>query len=274
MDEEKTRKSKRLESKQKITWTHHGAETPTTGACGTTEDCAHFVVETHSQKDPKNRHSTDFQRFHSDIKNRQNIASGEAKKRDVLAPREYDTSDKEVVASQPLQPYEPQDDQLETTSSETSPHTTTTALPEENADNSQPELPTFTEINMQPSATYNNMEPSEFQSTIHRIYEVMVAWRKNLFLLPTGKAGKDFIELTTEWLRNYNTNNSFHGLAMKVVMILPGLLLQKPNAKSKAKEHTKALDERLKLWKDGKLDQIVVVVVVSLSLLTAKSVKS
>ena len=85
----------------------------------------------------------------------------------------------------------------------------------------------------------------------------MVTWKKNLFMLPIGKVTKDFIVLVTEWLRSYKTNSSFQGLAIKVVMILPGLLLQKPSATSKGKEHSTALGVRLQLWKEGKYDEIL-----------------
>ena len=43
---------------------------------------------------------------------------------------------------------------------------------------------------------------------------------------------------------------------MKVVMILPTMMLQKPSATSKAKDHSKALTERLQMWKDGKIEEI------------------
>ena len=78
-----------------------------------------------------------------------------------------------------------------------------------------------------------------------QIYEEMVKWKENIFLVPTGKAGKTFIKLITEWLNNFNIANTFQGIAMKVVMVLPNLLLQKPSATSKAKEHSKVLEDRL-----------------------------
>ena len=40
-------------------------------------------------------------------------------------------------------------------------------------------------------------------------------------------------------------------------MILPGLLLQKPSASSKAKDHTKALETRLQHWIHGNFDVIL-----------------
>ena len=38
---------------------------------------------------------------------------------------------------------------------------------------------------------------------------------------------------------------------MKAISIMPALLLQKPSKNSKAKDHTKALERRLKIWKRG-----------------------
>ena len=40
-------------------------------------------------------------------------------------------------------------------------------------------------------------------------------------------------------------------------MILPTIMLQKPSARSKAKEHSVALERRLKLWKSGDIDQLI-----------------
>ena len=40
-------------------------------------------------------------------------------------------------------------------------------------------------------------------------------------------------------------------------MILPTLLLQKPSARSKAKDHTNALDRRLEAWKKGEIDELI-----------------
>ena len=118
-------------------------------------------------------------------------------------------------------------------------------------------LPPFTAINILPNTNYNNVTPDIFVAHINQVYEEMVSWRKNLFLLPTGKAGKTFIKLISEWIGNFNNANTFQGIAMKVVMILPNLLLQKPSAKSKAKDLSKALEERLSQWNEGKIQDLL-----------------
>ena len=40
-------------------------------------------------------------------------------------------------------------------------------------------------------------------------------------------------------------------------MVLPTLILQKPSATSKSKEHSKAIERRLALWKQGDLNLLL-----------------
>ena len=46
-------------------------------------------------------------------------------------------------------------------------------------------------------------------------------------------------------------------IALKVVMIMLSLLLQKPSKNSKTKDHTKVLERRLQLCADGHLAKIL-----------------
>ena len=64
------------------------------------------------------------------------------------------------------------------------------------------------------------------------------------------------IKLIIEWLKNFVVGNTFQGLSLKVVMTIPNLMLQKPSATSKAKDHSKALEERLKKWGEGRIREI------------------
>ena len=84
-----------------------------------------------------------------------------------------------------------------------------------------------------------------------------MSWKKNLFLLPSGIAGRNFIKLLSEWLANYNNTTTFQGIALKVVSVLPNLLLQKPTPKSKTKDHSKALEQRLQMWNDGNIADLL-----------------
>ena len=87
---------------------------------------------------------------------------------------------------------------------------------------------------------YNGINKFDLFSLISNTYEDIVTWKKNLFKLPSGKCGREFIKLMTDWLQKYNSDSTFQCIAMKVVRILPNMLLQKPSATSKSKDHTKS----------------------------------
>jgi hypothetical protein len=99
---------------------------------------------------------------------------------------------------------------------------------------------------------YNNL----MQNT-SAIYNEVVQYRRNLFKIPSGKGGKEFIGELTFWLQQFNSATKLNGIAMQTFMILPTILLQKPSARSKAKDHSQALERRLNLWKSGKLDELM-----------------
>ena len=68
---------------------------------------------------------------------------------------------------------------------------------------------------------------------VFEAYEIVVKWRKNVFELPTGSAGKAFIVHMKSLIDNWCDNVSNCDYALKALMIMPHLLLQKPNAASK-----------------------------------------
>ena len=51
--------------------------------------------------------------------------------------------------------------------------------------------------------------------------------------------------------------SSMESIALRAAIVLPILLLQKPHCKSKAKEHTTCLERRLRVWKEGDLNNLV-----------------
>ena len=86
------------------------------------------------------------------------------------------------------------------------------------------------------------------------MHNEMIFWRKNLFMLPSGKAGKQFIKELTYWLDQFNRSTKLEGIALNVYMLLPGSPMQKSSKYSKAKEHAEKLIERLQLWSEEKID--------------------
>ena len=77
----------------------------------------------------------------------------------------------------------------------------------------------------------------QFTQDLNFVYDKVVYWRKNLFRLPSGSAGKDFIREVTRLIKAWTSKSALRPIAWKCVMVMPQLLLQKPSKQSKAKEH-------------------------------------
>ena len=74
-----------------------------------------------------------------------------------------------------------------------------------------------------------------------------------MFLLPSGRAGKQFIEETTKLINEWLHDLPLKDTAFKAIMIIPSLLLQKPSKKSKSRDHLKLLERRMDLWISRKI---------------------
>ena len=70
--------------------------------------------------------------------------------------------------------------------------------------------------------TYQDIELEE---NVTFIYEQITYWKKNLFLLLTGKVSKLFIDGMTKLFNAWIDDSSLNKIVMKVVMIMPSLLL-------------------------------------------------
>ena len=68
----------------------------------------------------------------------------------------------------------------------------------------------------------------------------MVYWKKNLFLLPSGQAEN---QLMNECI----CKSPLKDIVFKAIMVMPGVLLQKPSRKSKSKDHMTSLENQMKL---------------------------
>ena len=103
----------------------------------------------------------------------------------------------------------------------------------------------------QKSYTWDIYPYHVFEASVSTVYEQVVYWKKNLFLLPSGKAGKQYIDETTKLINEWLQESPLKDIALKSIMIMPNLLLQKSSQKSKAKDHLKAFQRRLESWISG-----------------------
>jgi hypothetical protein len=84
----------------------------------------------------------------------------------------------------------------------------------------------------------------EIETAINQAYKEILTWNKNLFLLPRGKAGKDFIVELTRLINMFVNKSPHERFSLSLVHIFMPIMLQKPSAKSKARDHSKYLELR------------------------------
>ena len=77
----------------------------------------------------------------------------------------------------------------------------------------------------------------QFEENLSLVYEKIVHWKKNLFLLPSRRAEKQFIEETTKLMNEWLHDSTLKDITFKAAMIIPSLLLQKPFQKKKKREN-------------------------------------
>ena len=100
-------------------------------------------------------------------------------------------------------------------------------------------------IQKNPETFCCNKNPgSIFQKDLHEAYEQFVYSQKNIFLLPSGDAGKRFINEINRLLNLWANESLLKNVATKVIHVMPGLLLQKLSKSLRAKDHLNALERR------------------------------
>ena len=97
----------------------------------------------------------------------------------------------------------------------------------------------------------------EFSKEVTDAYGKIVCYRQNLFKVPSGQAGKNFIREFTRLMSAWNSKSALADIAWTCIMTMPALLLQKPSKDSKAKDHITALKRRLELWLLGDIQSLL-----------------
>jgi len=118
------------------------------------------------------------------------------------------------------------------------------------------DLPLFN-TSTPPKFVWGDTDGETLSSRLDKAYEEVVNWKRNLFEVPRGKAGTDFVSEVSRLIEAYNDATALESIAMKAVMVMPSLLLQRPHARSNNKDHIQCLEDRLLKWKKGDLDRLV-----------------
>ena len=137
------------------------------------------------------------------------------------------------------------------------------------AEDSQPKVATKKQANQMKSKKEQHNRPTqdrpvetelstaqnENASQAYKAYEEITKWRRNLFRLPKGNIGKQFVDEMTRLINKWNTTKEEEALVL--LMCMPNLLLQKTSAKGKAREHKENLRRRMELWQTGNVTDLV-----------------
>ena len=94
-------------------------------------------------------------------------------------------------------------------------------------------------------------------SVITDSYIQITTWSKNVFLVPYGEVGRDFIDQVTLHINDWNSGSDNQHISLKAAFVLLAVGLQKPSPKSKAKDHQDVLSKRLILWRQGEINKLL-----------------
>ena len=58
------------------------------------------------------------------------------------------------------------------------------------------------------------------KTSIAHAYNKVTTWRKNAFLIPYGKIGRDFIDQVAEHINDWNNKSEMHHIALTAAIVL------------------------------------------------------
>lgn len=96
-----------------------------------------------------------------------------------------------------------------------------------------------------------------FKNVMEEAYSHIVHWRRNLFKVPSGSSGKQFVAELARLFNAFTTESAMESIAITAAMTYPVLMLQKPYEKSKVQEHIACLRRRLSLWEAGQVAELL-----------------
>ena len=119
-----------------------------------------------------------------------------------------------------------------------------------------PPLPPFHQM-PSPSFIWGNRDSASMLKSMEDAYSEVVHWQKNTFIVPFGKAGKEFVFELSRLLRAYADGSALESIALMACTVLSVLLLQKPFHRSKQKDHLACLERRLLSWRKGDIAELL-----------------
>ena len=84
------------------------------------------------------------------------------------------------------------------------------------------QLPSFPPIHSN-SFCWGERDGDSVAHSIQQSYDEVVHWKRNIFKIPSGKAGKAFVRETTRLFQAYATGSALESIALQAAMIMPAL---------------------------------------------------
>ena len=107
------------------------------------------------------------------------------------------------------------------------------------------------------TAPWGEIDSATMLQQLNAAYAETVHWRRNIFSVPSGASGKEFVGELARLLQAFAEGSALESIALTTAMVMPALLLQKPHSKSKSKEHTECLRRRMTAWKEGDIEGLL-----------------
>ena len=85
----------------------------------------------------------------------------------------------------------------------------------------------------------------------------MVCWRRNLFNVPLGSAGGEFVDEITRLIQGFTNATSLRPVSWKAVVVACHVLLQRPHGSKLMANYSDHLRRRLTMWKSGHMDDLL-----------------
>ena len=104
---------------------------------------------------------------------------------------------------------------------------------------------------------WGRLNSKQFHKAISSPYEETVFWKRNIFLIPSGRSGKTFVQQLARLFRAYADASELEDIAMKAIVVYQILLSQKPCKSSRSKDHVRHLQRRLTLWQNGDIEELL-----------------
>ena len=118
-------------------------------------------------------------------------------------------------------------------------------------------LPEFEPL-AEPSFTWGVLDGYAFSDVIKSCYDEIVHWRRNLFKVLSGKIGNSFVRELVRLFRSFADSSALESVALYAAMVMPSLLLQRPQQKLSSKMLIAHLERRLSLWLNGDIETLLI----------------